>query len=169
MKFKIEKGTGLFEAFLVLKERIRITNAQAFEVVEELGLTRYCPELYCLAGGISAFVIDDFTQFKRKNWAAINARKYSNFFFPKKIKANEALLAKIKALPKLQYNELNDLIQFKAGSTTILGWALHPGVIWRDDFVLIDTTEGQIYEPVADMIEILESEYIRLKNATPSV
>jgi len=168
MKFKINKGTELFEKFQQLKQDIQRVNKEATKLVESFGYTRYCIAPHCLAGGIGAIEILSVPLNDRKKWVRVS-KQNSQLWMPRQNRENAELIDEIKRLPKLDYAELNDLIGFKAGATNSFGWATHPGVIWRDEYILIEMADGQIYEPCDGMVEILTSEYQRLKNqvATP--
>lgn len=164
MKFKINKGTELFEKFQQLKQDINEVDQKATELVKSIGHSNHCRAPHYLAGGIGAIEIKGMSLKDRKGWVRVTKQDI-NLWMPRNNKENAELIGKIKALPKLDYAALNDLIGFKAGATNSLGWATHPGVIWRDEYILIEMTDGQIYEPCEGMEEILTSEYQRLKNS----
>jgi hypothetical protein len=162
MKYKILKGSLLFDKFIELRERMNKVQKEATELVESLGHSRYCPALYKLAGGVSAIEFPNSE--KVAGWMKLTNQN-KRLHMPSKIKANEELLNKFKALPTLEFNELNDMINYDSKEAHNLVWSSHPGVIWKSDYVLIDVNENMKYTPVEGMIEILQSEYNDLKSA----
>lgn len=161
MKFKVEKGCELYDRLKALHNRIKQVNAQATELVESLGYTRYCRSHWCIAGGISAIEIVNMPSDERTKWTKMF--KQSNLFMPRQNKQNSEIWAKIQALPRIEPMELNDILNFRAGASKMLSWSAHPGVIWKEDYILIDVSDEHEYTPVAGMTEILVSEYNALK------
>jgi hypothetical protein len=90
---------------------------------------------------------------------------YQKLFYPKA--TNKALLRRISALPTLKPKELNEIVGFRGGmSVTSTGdFVVHraPGIEWKKDVILMEVPAGAKYTPPSkDIVEILESEYLRL-------
>lgn len=163
MKFKVLKGTELFNQLTAINKRMyaakdaadKLTASLPFKVVDTA--TRG----YNLAGGIDAFHCPDGCP---EGWKVVG-ESWQNLYYPK-VKGNKDLLAKISALPLIKYDDINELINFRPqGYTTPAGlaWAKGPGIVWAKTYVLIETSEGLPYKPVPDMIEITVSEFDKLK------
>lgn len=153
MKFKVLKGTPLFDKLTNLKKEIDAANNAARDLVKELGYENYCKSLFDVAGGISAIIIPEG---KPAGWRfSFNDRQPAHAYFPSSIKANKELLERIKKLPIVSTQKLNSLINYGSPFST-------PGISWRKNYILISTRNE--YKPVKDMVEILESEYKKLES-----
>lgn len=162
MKFKVLKGTDTFQKLEELRLKIKEVNNQAFNVVRELGSTRYCKKNGVLAGGISAI------EFTSKPEGYINMGKsWQSLYFPKA--KNKKDLELISKLPTIDYSELNTIVNFEGNQVveTDAGLAFIKtiGLIFGENEMLIDIEDGCKYCPPKDIIEILSSEYFALKEA----
>ena len=160
MKFKIIKGTETYEKFMVLKSKIDFVNAESVKLVESLGAQKFCKRSNIAYGGISAIQFEE----KPQGWKKVG-EDYQNFYFPK---ATEKVVNKaINELPFVRYDEINEIVGFKAPQTVPcdrgLQWIDCVGLFWGIDCIVIYVTEGAEYTPTADLVEILDSEYLRLK------
>lgn len=159
MKFKVLKGTPLFDKLNSLGEEMTEYNKAAFDLVKKLGYTRMRGKSNVLAGGISSIEIKGG---KPVGWR--NA--YSGVrdeYFPAKLKANKMLLAEIDALPVVEYDDLNKILNFDWRTSSSRNISFHPGIHWGKKEILIDVSRHYTsYKPVKGMIEILESEYMKL-------
>lgn len=160
MKYKVLKGTPLFDKIVVVVEKIKDYNQQAEDLSNSVGGLRAATLGYNRAGGIAAF------EFKKEPdmnlWKRVD--KYEPLYSPRAKKANNALFAKIQALPITRYEEFNNVIEFKQHWS---GLTFHQtyGLVISDDFMLIEMNDEVKYTPVQDMIEILGSEYNYLKES----
>lgn len=160
MKFKIDKGTETYQKITVLNDRINQVRHQIKDLNEEVGAEGAMTSSSHLAGFIAGF---KFPQ-KPDGWKS--ASKSYPIFFPKSIRKNTPLLERIAAIELIDFKVLNEIVGFKPqtyceGSTVkfikSVGYAL------RDDYCLLSVSERAKFTPNADMVEILESEYLRLK------
>jgi DNA-directed RNA polymerase subunit N (RpoN/RPB10) len=165
MKFKISKGTETFNKLVELKEKVITVNEAARAVVNELGASKYCHRSHHLAGGISALVFDK----KPEGYKEVG-EKYQNFFYPKV--ANKAALEKIESLTLVEFDDLNKIVGFKAPQTVSsergIMWISTVGLTWAEhgipeEDMVMDIENGCKYTPPADVVEILESEYEKLR------
>lgn len=161
MKFKILKGTPLFDKLIDVKTKIRDCNAAAFALVKEMGYERMRGKEMVLAGGISSIEIKGG---KPDGWRVAFAEKTKDEYFPSKLKQNKEILSKISALPVVGYEELNDILDYDFHKHEGKRLSFHPAVIWKEDFILVSVAEYMYYQPAKDMVEILESEYMKLSN-----
>jgi hypothetical protein len=160
MKFRVNKGTPLFDKLILLQEKMWDCNNAAYDLVKKMGYKRMRGRGMVLAGGISTIEI---LGGKPEGWRD-NTYGVSNEYFPKKNKQNKEILAKIKALPVVEYRELNDLVNFDMHDTKSNRISFHPEIIWGDDAILIGiSSQYENYKPVKGMVEILESEYNLIK------
>lgn len=161
MKYKIVKGTETFNKLLRLKEEIKRVNKEASDVVKKLGAEKYCKKNGKLVGGIGGIQFDS----KPEGYKVIG-KEWQNFYYPKV--SNKKDLKLIENLPTIDYDALNSIIGFN-GPQTIetnngIFWINTVGLIWGDDYVLIDIDDECEFEPNKDTVEILGSEYITLKS-----
>lgn len=161
MKYKIKKGTETFKKLVILQQHIKEVESEAFKIVESLGATKYCKAFNKLAGGISAIRLEKKPEgFKNvdKDWRML--------FYPKA--SNKKVCKEIESLPTIKYDELNNIIGFEAPQTVScergIGWVNTVGLIFGKDFMLLDVENGCVFKPNKDTIEILESEYQKLKS-----
>lgn len=161
MKFKVVKGTKLFDQLVDVQKEIRRVNGEARKLVESLGYKKYWPSSE-LAGGIVAIHCPTG---KPEGWAVFWKDEKHCYMPAKNKKENKELWAKINALPVLEYSYLNDLLDYKPLThRTDNRVSFGPGIQWEKDYVLLEFADyvAAKYKPVKDMIEILESEYVKL-------
>jgi len=160
MKFKVSKGTKLYEKFMVLRAKISLVNRESLELVESLGANKFCKKLNIAYGGIGAIQFEE----KPRGWKMVG-EQYDNLYYPKA--TEKELNIKFNALPTISFDEINELVKFHAPQTIStdggLQWIDCIGLFWGNDCILISVTEGAKYEPIEDVVEILESEYKTLK------
>jgi len=167
MKFKVEKGTPLFDKLKDLGERMKAANKEAFSLCTEMGFKQMRPAPHALAGGISSF----YSKTKPTNFVCtVNAKSPNDFFPKRRVNANKELLARIDKLPVIDYNELNKLINYDGWNSDKFNErggryvSMHPGISWHKDHVLLDVAEYVKYKPVKGMVEITVSEYNKIKD-----
>lgn len=163
MKFRVNKGTKLFDQLVAVGEQIRDANNAAVKFGKSLGFSAIRIGGHVLAGGISSFqsetVPDGFIQ------------KNGDGVFPRKnLKKNKEVLAQIEALPKVEHSVLNKVLKFdpfnsnekaqNGNGSFKIQW--YPHVAWKSEYVLVEVAEYMNYKPLKDMIEITASEYEKL-------
>lgn len=161
MKFKILKGTETFKKLDDFEKEIKRVNKCAIDLSKELGGDEKGTHLghpHHLAGGIFGIKMPD----KPDGWKDASKNHY-NFFFPKINKANKPILDKINSLPILKHKDLNDILSFEFQSSGFT-WYNCPGVEWGKEYILLNVDDNCYFTPNEDMIEILGSEYIKLKD-----
>lgn len=170
MKFKVLKGTELFDKFQALQTKMKLCNKASFNLIEELGFKEAYGKSFVLSGGFYGLIpIDGKTKPDGYSWA-FNDRQGNAVMPSKNLKKNKEILDKIKNLPVVEYSELNKLVTYKdemskrpsgKGNGTSINFC--PEVHWKEKFILIDIPDySGKYKPPKDMIEILESEYQKL-------
>lgn len=161
MKFKILKGTKTFHKLKDLKAKMQKCNIQAADLSKELGGSTdgtYLGKGYdCISGGLSGIKMET----KPNGWKNAS-KKYEGFYIPKINKANQELLDRIEALETVKYEDLNAVVGFEMQARG-MRWFNCPGVHWTKEYVLLDVQNECEFNPNSDMIEILESEYMKLK------
>lgn len=159
MKFKIVKGNPLYDSFMELKKRTMEVNKAANDFAKKVGGKASCRSQNVAYGGISAIEFDA----KPEGWRMVGD-KYRHLFFPKA--TNKELLKEIAALPKIQYDEINNIVGFDAPQTVTSNqgilWVNCVGISYGKDYILLNVTSGAKYNPPKHVIEILESEYEKL-------
>ena len=160
MNYKIEKGTELFKTLTNFKIKINSVDKKAMDLAIELGGISSASNGRYLAGGFDA------VEFKNKpdGWRSVG-NSWQNLYYPKADKKNKEIHNKISELPKIKWEELNELVGFKSQfCSTERGIANVKSIAtsWHKDFILLETAEGAEYNPPKDVIEILGSEFEKL-------
>lgn len=168
MKYKVLKGTKLFNDLVAVQKKIYKVDQEALKLADSLGFKKIRGRSFAVAGGVSSFHSE--TQPKDYGYT-YGSKKSTTDFFPKKIKANKEILDKIKALPVVEYSEINDLLKYDERALTVPanngrgGQRIFfvPAIHWKRNMILIGLHEGQErYKPVKSMIEIKVSDYNKL-------
>ena len=162
MKFKVEKGTKTFDELEKVFVKMKDCNKQALELIESLGFTQFGVSNNGIAGGISCIV----SKTKPDGFRVVG-KPYQNLYYPKKAN-NKELLQKFDELPIISYEEFNDTIGFKAQFSS-LNYHRAFGIKKVKDVYLIDIDNKCKYTPKSDMIEILESVYLKLHKDTGGI
>lgn len=154
MYYKILNDNELFVRFNSLKADIDAARAAAKKLVIKIGGEKYAPAPFVLAGGISG--IESYP--KPDNWVWVNRK--ACLCMPKEKKILDA----IKELPIVPLSALQELVGYKS-------MFAHPGVIWRDEYVLVHLPETlmESFTKPDEFIEILYSEYCELKKEVAKV
>jgi hypothetical protein len=159
MKYKIEKGSALFDQLQEIRHRMIACNKAAQDLRVELGAKAVATRGDNIAGGIDALEFED----RPSDWKVIG-KPWQKLYYPKaKLKG---VIEKIKALPVVKSSEVATLLDFKSQAISRQGDLLMvgcPRTIWRKDLVLVDMPSECKYSPVDGMIEILDSEFEELK------
>lgn len=161
MYFRIPKGTETFNKLQALHQLIEKARASARKLVKTFGGTgEYCGEQQSIGGGIAG------VEFKEKpeGWKMVG-EKYQKLFMPKA--DQKELWKKIKALPVIEYDELNKIVGFDGPQTAIdsrgIAWINSVGMVWGTQYMLMEVAKGCKFKPNKDMTEIVESEYQKLE------
>lgn len=160
MKFKVKKGSETHKKLIALQKRITDVNKQANKFIESIGAKEYCRNQHHAYGGVGAIKFNEKPEGWRKEGAP-----YQRLYMPKS--AQKELWSKINALPVIEYDEINKIVGFHAPQTVEctggLAWIKCIGIHWGRNDILLETVEGSQYKPPKDIVEILESEYVKLK------
>jgi hypothetical protein len=156
MKYKILKGTALFEALAALEKRRKEMIAQIRQVVvTEMGFHDFAFRSDYLAGCQAVQVEGE----KPDGWKKIGG-KFDRYYWP--LASNKAALEKLNALPSMPCKELNDIVKFGFQVTGSLNVYDRPGWVQGEEYALINVGEDCKYTPLPDMIEIKASEFKKL-------
>lgn len=159
MKYKILKGTDLFNKLTDLNKRMKKVKKAATDLAASLGGGKVATTNRYLAGGIDAIEFKE----KPEGWRSVG-NSWEGLYYPKAV--NKSILKQISELPVIKIDELNDIVGFRSGQTKFSGggfvWIKSVGMQWHKDFILMETADGTEYTPLPDVIEILGSEYDEL-------
>jgi hypothetical protein len=157
MKFKVMKGTELFNEFEEFFRKRNEYNKLAFSIATELGFEKIAFNRNCVAGGIGAF----YHEGKKEGYKTIGKPK-DNCVFPNK--NNTEVKALIDALPTIKVEEYNNIIGYKPNyNGEFISTRFASELSKCGNYYLLDIKNGSEFEMKEDMIEILESEYLNLK------
>jgi hypothetical protein len=164
MKYKISKGTKLFQALTAVKLQMDAVDKLAEKIVQEAGADSYAKASQCIAGGIRAFYFKDLDKVP-VGWKKME-KGLSHWFFPKSsAKANRDLLERIADLPTMGTEDIAKLLNFHAGvygEIDRMIWVSCPQVRWAKTYVVVAVPESIPYTPVKEMQEITVSMYNKL-------
>jgi hypothetical protein len=158
MKFKVIVGSETYTKLLAIHEKGNIYKQQADTLAESLGAHDYCSGRGAY-GGIRALCFKE----KPEGYKLLQA---PDFYYPKSIKKNDAVLEAIAKLPQVTNEELCEPLGFKRQSFSFEGniyMTSRPGVDFGGDYILLDVPEGAKFQAGPDVVEILESEYLALQ------
>lgn len=169
MYYKVDKTTELYAKLKEVQAKMKAANKAAHKLATELGFEKWRGESnMVIAGGIVSL----YAETKPEGYSYTYGSKMPNDFFPKKIKANKEILAKIEALPIVDSFDFTDLIKYdwrqhqtptgdRLGQSRVL---FTPGLSFpKNGEVLISFPDYiKKYKPVKGMIEIISTEYKKL-------
>lgn len=163
MKFKVKKNSITYKKLLEFKSKMISCDEAAKSLVESVGGEKYCRNKYYLYGGISAVQFES----KPENWRVVG-QKWQRLYYPKSTSKNKKLFEALRELPVLEHKELNNIVNFKGPQTIScdegLAWIDTVGLQFgKNSEILIETANGCEYTPNKDIVEILESEFEKLK------
>ena len=158
MKFKINKGTQLFEKLTAIHAKMKACSIAAKAIANKYGWETWWQSSYCAAGGISGIQLPE----KPDGWKLASPRQSRSMFYPKIIRQNKALLAELDALPVVKVEEISITLKYGLQIGPNLQISRCPGVVWFDDYILIDSPDWLDWKPEGGE-EILTSEYNELK------
>jgi hypothetical protein len=160
MKYKVLKGTALFDKLIAIVDQINECNQQALDLAHSQGAVGLATLGNNRGGGIDAF------RFKEEPdmllWKQMDKHRYRDLYSPRANKKNNELFSQIQALPRIGYPEYNAVIGYES---QWIGITCHQsyGLTQDDEFFLISVFDESKYTPHPDMIEILGSEFNLLK------
>lgn len=162
MKFKILKGTKLFDRLTAVRKEMTRCNKEALKVMKEAGAKSIRGRRMVAAGGISSFIFED--NIKPDNWSFAYGKDYPKDFMPTRNRTvNKDLLGKIANLPVVEYDAINDLLNYDFNDSDTNRLYFIPGLLFKKQCILLVFGEQYTrYKPVKDMIEITHSEYLKL-------
>lgn len=158
MKYKIEKGTPVYDQMDALwKEASRCHDA-SYELAGEFGTTKIARSRKNVAGGIAAFQLDK----KPEGWKMVG-KKEQRLYFPK---ANlKELIKRINDLPVITDEQVCAILNFKPQTVSTEGgiaFLTVPTIELKDSVFLIDLPIYAKWDVPEGVVEILESEYLKL-------
>lgn len=156
MYYKIEEGTETFRKLAELSIKMKEVSETTRALVKKLGgSNRYFLGNRAVAGGIQGIRLNE----KPENWRKVQ----DNFYFPKSCKQNKEILDEIKALPIVSYEEYNETVGFEEHFVGLTHYRA-PGIMFGKKYHLMETSDECDYTAPSDCIEILASEYKKLKS-----
>jgi len=157
MKFKIKKGTRIFNRLDAIYARMKNCKNAAKALAEKHGWKEWYKKPGAAAGGIGGVKLDQ----KPEGWKLAAPRQSKRFFYPKQVKANKDILEELNALPVVMISEISDALGYGLQVGPQLQISRCPGVIWRDEYILLDVHDWCEWRPEEGK-EILVSEYNEL-------
>lgn len=161
MKFKILPGSELFDQLQEIYRRGLEAKVITVRFLEEMfpHNQKYVARDGCF-GGIDCIHFDK----KPDGWKQVG-ESWQRLYAPKA--SEKALIRAFSALPVVKKDEIKAAIgygNYAGMSNGNLVWSSNVGFVFSDDFILIETSSvANEYVPKPEMIEILESEFLHLK------
>jgi len=167
MKYKVMAGTELYASLAALQKKANKYHLAAQKLAKSIGAERTATRSdRNIAGGIDAFQFPRGKEPDVLMWMRPDRHNNPNLFYPrfgKKYTDNQELHDKIAALPVLTIKEYNEVIGFES---YFGGNFVHYRTYGLDIYkaYALVSVPGEKYKPISsDMVEILESEYLKLK------
>jgi len=155
--YKILKGTDLFNKLNDFKKRGDVAREAANKLAKELGSNEDAYTTGGDIGGIDALHFDE----KPQGWRSVG-NKWQSLYYPKA--DQKELHEKINALPIVKREELNEIVGFSGMQIADMAIIKSVGMAWHKDYCVMEVAAGCRYTPPKDAIEILHSEYDKLKS-----
>lgn len=178
MKFKIMKGTELYKELAALAKKCKECESAAHALAEKYGAEgAYSSSSGSTrAGGIAGFKFAKDRFPDKAFWMQVDRHNTPDAWYPrrgKKYSCNASIHHEIDALPQVSFDEYNKVIGFKSGfgcsSEGISHFKSYGLNVYRG-YALIVVPEGAEFKPpTKELIEIVESEYIKLKKSTKEI
>jgi hypothetical protein len=164
MKFKILKGTETYAKLDTLWKQIIASRKATNKFINELGAHEFM-DGNGIAGGLSAVAFRE----KPEGW--VKSAYGPGLYYPSA--KNRTMRDRIAALPVVPHSALNEIVGFKP--TTSIDEDRGRMVRHRAPgfgpakgcFTMTVSSTAKYTPPNADIIEILESEYLRLMESKP--
>lgn len=160
MKFKIPKGTPLFDAVMAVSKRMDECNAAAEALSKELGAEECYHSTYHLAGGIAGMRFPS----KPEGWKDVVGQY--KVYMPKA--ALRDINKRIAALPTMKVEEMATILKYK-NHTGFNGNGFQmqrlPTITFLPDVILLSTIDGNPWKGCKGATEIKGSEYDALERA----
>lgn len=167
MKYKVNKSTELYKRLKEVWDKCDKCTEVATNLAISLGAIKVATRGRNRSGGVDGFYFNYDNTPDKELWTQIDRHNNPRLFYPrhgKKYKVNESLHERIDALPVITFEEYNALIGFEsqwAGLTNYKSFGMHMG----KDYILIEVATECKYTPLPDMVELLDSEYVKLKKS----
>ena len=161
MYYKLEPGNATYEKVKETLKKCEKYDDEARALVKELGFERHGSDLYGRAGGISCVEADT----KPEGYIKVG-KTWQCLYYPKA--SNKEVIKKIKALPVMSNEEFNNSIGFKSQFVGLTHYRSF-GIMKSGETYLIEIGDACKYAPAEGMVEILASEYKKLKEEAEKV
>jgi hypothetical protein len=173
MKYKVLEGTPLYQILSNVQKKMENAANLSKAIVKEVGAEDYARASHKIAGGIRAFKFKECIckNSEKPGWKKMESGCTFWLMPLAKEKSNKDLLKRIDALPTIGIEQINLPLNFNGGAVSSDGgiaWVSTPAVVFPDKkqkiFLIEIHPEFKDYKPVDGMIEILESEFNKLKD-----
>lgn len=158
MKYKILKGTELFDKLSDLNKEIIDAKKKIREYVLSIGGTDFGTNTTYNLVSLDAVKFNE----KPEGWRAVGP-SWQRFYQPKS--GNKKAWDAINALPGVDIKRLNEIVGYDQFVGRDLVIAHRPGVYFGTDEVLIEVAEEmEWYSPLSGMVEISVTEFNEIKS-----
>jgi len=165
MKFIIKKGSKVYDQLRELEKKIIAAKKAAQKLRKELGAEDLATNSDHIAGGIDALQFQKQPDGYRKV-----GQPWQRLYYPKAdyLKKNKELAKKLRELPVVEAEELNDIVKFdgmqmlEGDGAALLTIVKCVGITCGKDYILMNTHEGAKYKPIPGIVEIKESEFQKM-------
>lgn len=156
MKFITKKSSETGKKFAEIVERRNACFAAQKKIIDELGATKWRQAYWIAWGGISSIIFPDKNNVNKRIWKNIN--KSSDEWMPRLNNADgKAIMEKIKSLPTVSVNDLNQCIGFDGAPFKTIGFSSNN----KDYFGFLAGEDWGIKIP-KDCKEVTVTEYNQL-------
>lgn len=161
MKYKVTNGSETYNMIIDLYERVKEVKEAAREACVKLGFDAYYEDSGCVAGGIEALKTEDWI----KPDGYTKHGRFSRGWCP--YRRDKASWKILNELPRVTYDDMNKIIGFQSAIKGLTWYTGFTSIASTEEdgteIFLIQVSDHVFYEPKDDMVEILGSEFKRLK------
>ncbi len=173
MKIKIIEGTVLHEKLKAFKVKCQQANQMAKELALSIpGVSQWHISHDAIAGGLTAVRFKDRSFITKNLFRLAFPSKSKDAFFPKDVKENAVLLAKIKSLPVVTRAEVARILGYEPQMLEKAGvdyFSFSPGLSLGEKHFLVEIPEEATFKLIAGMKEITKSEFLKLSGENEAI
>lgn len=167
MYFKIEDKTspaGI--AAWDLRTKMDAAYKAAKKLATDVGADSWLTPTNVVYGGITGF--DKLFAGDTKLYKKAGKQEGTQFYFPRSVPANKALLERIAALPTVKVKDINSVLNYEPQTIGNKHY-FSPAISYRKKVALVKTQEAVKYKPIEGMVEITQSEYDNLLKTSEKI
>ena len=163
MYLKVPEGNELFDQLTIINQKMVDAQNKAFDFVKEMGGISWFENPWKLAGGIAGICFDK----QPANWRKVcDGKAYAPY---RNRKAVQQVRKQIEQLPVVEYEELNNVLNFTERFVGRKRFSRPRLIIWGEDCILFEIQDEYVdnggYQPPPQAIEITKTMFNQIRDA----